>query len=248
MTDVVPELKKAIDTSFQSNMMKDRQIASISKRIRDGTATLVDGHKYAEQVGKNLSKALKDNLTAETLPDGKLYYNIAKRTVVPSLEKDYQLVNKTAAQIQAIEDAKKGIGLQSIQAKFPDLRVSDLIDKMTEDEIELEEALKWVGEPIVNNSEAFFDDYIRANADFRSESGMQTTITRHAESGCCGWCSGLTGTYEYGNAPDDIYQRHEYCRCAVTYESKKLSIRQDVWSKQTWSTAEELETRKNYGR
>lgn len=248
MTDVVPELKKAIDTSFQSNMMKDRQIAGISKRIRDGTATLVDGHRYAERVGENLSKALTANLTAETLPDGKLYYNIAKRTVIPSLESDYQLVNETAVKIQAIVDGKSKVGLKAVKAKFPDERIKDLIDKMTEDEIELEEALRWLKEPIVNNSEAFFDDYIKVNADFRSEAGMKTTITRLTEPKCCEWCEGLGGTFEYGKEPADIYRRHEFCRCDVVFESRKTQTRQNVWTKKTWSTEDELETRKNYGR
>ena len=86
-TDVVPQLNEAIQTSFQGNVMKDRRIAQISKRIRDGTATFVDGHDYAERLGENLSRALASNLTEQTLPDGRLYYNIAKRTITPALPK-----------------------------------------------------------------------------------------------------------------------------------------------------------------
>lgn len=244
--DVVPVLNEKIQTSFQSNMMRDRRIAQISKRIRDGTATFVDGHDYAERLGESLSKALISNLNEENLPDGRLYYNIAKRTVTPALQNNYELTNEAAEQIQSIIDSRLGIGLKSIKADFPESRIKGLIDKMTTEGISLEDALIWLGEPIINNSEAFFDDFIDSNAKFRTEAGLKATITRIAEANCCPWCDSLAGTYEYGSAPDDIYRRHQYCRCTVTYQIGKKS--QNVWSKSQWeSSPEEIDRRKTIG-
>lgn len=244
--DVVPELNRAIERDFKSNVMKDRRIASISKRIRDGTATQKDGHDYAERLGEDLSRSLVKNLTAERLPDGRLYYNIAKRTVVPALETNYDLTNETAAEIQALLDTKAGIGLNSAKADFPTERIQGLIDKMTADDITLERAIIWLQEPIINNSEAFFDDFIRENARVRNDVGLKATLTRTVESGCCKWCEALAGVYDYGNAPDDIYRRHEFCRCTVTYQSKKTS--QNVWTKRSWETSpEELDRRRDTG-
>ena len=244
--DVVPVLNEKIQTSFQSNMMRDRRIAQISKRIRDGTATFVDGHDYAERLGESLSKALISNLNEENLPDGRLYYNIAKRTVTPALQNNYELTNEAAEQIQSTIDSRLGIGLKSIKADFPESRIKGLIDKMTTEGISLEDALIWLGEPIINNSEAFFDDFIDSNAKFRTEAGLKATITRIAEANCCPWCDSLAGTYEYGSAPDDIYKRHQYCRCTVTYQTGKKS--QNVWSKSQWeSSPEEIDRRKTIG-
>lgn len=244
--DVVPVLNEKIQTSFQSNMMRDRRIAQISKRIRDGTATFVDGHDYAERLGESLSKALISNLNEENLPDGRLYYNIAKRTVTPALRNNYELTNEAAEQIQSIIDSGLGIGLKSVKAEFPESRIKGLIDKMTTEGISLEDALIWLGEPIINNSEAFFDDFIDSNAKFRTEAGLKATITRIAEANCCPWCDSLAGTYEYGSAPDDIYRRHQYCRCTVTYQTGKKS--QNVWSKSQWeSSPEEIDRRKTIG-
>ena len=244
--DVVPVLNEKIQTSFQSNMMRDRWIAQISKRIRDGTATFVDGHDYAERLGESLSKALISNLNEENLPDGRLYYNIAKRTVTPALRNNYELTNEAAEQIQSIIDSGLGIGLKSVKAEFPESRIKGLIDKMTTEGISLEDALIWLGEPIINNSEAFFDDFIDSNAKFRTEAGLKATITRIAEANCCPWCDSLAGTYEYGSAPDDIYRRHQYCRCTVTYQTGKKS--QNVWSKRQWeSSPEEIDRRKTIG-
>lgn len=244
--DVVPVLNEKIQTSFQANMMKDRRITQISNRIRDGTATFYDGHDYAERLGENLSKALRSNLNAETLPDGRLYYNIAQRTVTPALMENYELTNDVAEQIQSLLDAKQGIGLKSVKADFPKARIQGLIDKMTTEGISLEDALVWLGEPIINNSEAFFDDFIDSNAKFRNDAGLKATLTRTAESGCCEWCANLAGIYDYGSAPEDIYRRHEFCRCTVTYQTGKRS--QNVWSKRQWeSSQEEIDRRKAVG-
>ena len=244
--DVVPVLNERIQTSFKSNVMRDRRIAQISKRIRDGTATFLDGHDYAERLGENLSRALVTNLTAETLPDGTLYYNIAKRTVTPALRENYDLTNEVAADIQKILDDKNQIGLKAVKANFPDERIQGLIDKMTSDGITLDQAIIWLIEPVINNSEAFFDDFIDANARFRNNVGLKATITRKVAGNCCDWCAAMAGTYDYDKAPDDIYRRHEYCRCTVTYQSEKTS--QNVWNKRKWeSSPEELSKRKAFG-
>lgn len=245
--DVVPILNKQVESSFKNYCMKDRRLTQISKRIRDGTANQKDSHDYAEHLGENLSRALINNLTADKLPNETLYYNIAQRIVVPGLEENYNLVNDTASDIQAIADAKAKIGLGSVKADFPVNRINGLIDKMTSDNIDIEQALRWLGEPIINNSEAFFDDFVKANADFRTNVGLKATITRTVVSGCCKWCEDLAGTYDYDSVPPEVYQRHEFCRCTVTYQSRKTS--QNVWSKKTWeSSPEEIQRIENAGK
>lgn len=242
MVDVVPELLENIKTAFKSISMADRTLATVSRRIRDGTASEIDGHKYAERLGKNASKALQMNLTAETLPDGKLYYNIATRTVIPVLENNQKLINDAAVSIQKEKDVKTGIGLNPITPKFPAERINGLIDKMTADDITLEDALVWIREPIVNNSEAFYDDFIRENVKFRSDAGLRSTITRIAEAKACEWCQNLAGTYDYGDEPENIFRRHEFCRCSLTTTYNRTT--KEAWSKRSWeSTPEEIERR-----
>lgn len=244
--DVVPELNEQIGVSFRGHVMTDRRLQTISSRIDQGRATLEDCHTYAERLGENLSKALTDTLTVDNLPNGKLYYNIAERTVVPALETNYELVNDAASKIQKTIDKRAKIGLGSVRADFPAERVQGLIDKMTAEDITPDRVVSWLTEPIINNSEAFVDDFVEANCKFRSRSGLKTRIVRKAEAKCCDWCAALEGEYDYGSAPDDIYRRHEFCRCSVTFKSEKIS--QNVWSKNKWETpSEDIERRQQSG-
>ena len=244
--DIVPELNQMIEASFDGYVMRDRQLNHISNRIRDGTATLRDAHSYAERLGEDLSRALVNSLTPDRLPNGTLYYNIAQRTIIPGLQNNYNLVNDAAEIIQKSVDQKTGIGLGIVRADFPIERIKGLIDKITQEASPVEMVIRWLQEPIVNNSEAFADDFMRSNASFRSKAGLKATITRIADPKCCDWCAALEGTYEYGKEPKEVYARHEYCRCTVTYQSEKTS--QNVWTKRTWqSTPEELASRRDAG-
>ena len=181
------------------------------------------------------------------MPDGRLYYNIANRTVIPQLLNNYELVNEINASIQAEIDKAQNIRIKAVKAAFPEKRIKGLIDEMTKDGIEYSEAKKWLEEPIVNNTETFHDDYIKKNAEFRESVGLKAVIIRDASSGCCDWCADLEGTWDYASAPKEIFQRHEFCRCDVTYQTERKS--QNVWSKQSWqSSEEEINKRINYGK
>ena len=104
------------------------------------------------------------------------------------------------------------------------------------------------GEPICNIAQSMYDDFIKANAEFRVRSGLNATITRTSVGHCCEWCARLAGTYNYGEEPDEVYHRHDRCKCAVTYKCDKVI--QNVHTKK-WLNDQErkkLETRKTIGR
>ena len=223
--DIVPELNIAIKSSFQANMAIDGKVRQIEKKIESGKATLKDAHDYSVRAGENLSGALKQNLTADTLPDGKMYWNIADRTVKPAMKDNYDLVNQTATRIQKDIDEEDGIGLNAVEAEFPEDRIKGIMEKLCSDD---EDALDALGEPVVNATESFFDDYVRANAEFRSGAGLTARIIREAHGHKpCEWCQNLAGSYVYGvevTSGSEVFKRHDRCRCTVTYESGKVRI------------------------
>ena len=243
-TDIAPEILQQLQTRFQAEAVKNSTLRRISKRITDQTATLDDIHDYSIAAGEILSKALQAIMDEDAMPDGKIYWNIAERTIEPMIRRNYDLINSTAEAIQAIVDKADNLGLQVVKADYPEGRVYGLLDKIVEDTTD---QYRWLKEPIVNVSESFSDDYMRANAEFRAKTGLKVSIVRETESEQtrrshgqtyvipCEWCDGLAGEYAYPGVPTEVFQRHESCRCKVTYKNERR--RQNVWSKEIWQDA-----------
>ena len=78
---------------------------------------------------------------------------------------------------------------------------------------------------------------------------MGPVIVRTAAPECCVWCAKLSGVYDYNEVRDtgnDVFRRHERCRCTVTYRDNGTV--QDVWSKKIYGADEKtLEQRAAYG-
>lgn len=132
MTDAVPELYARIEREFSRSVSTDPWIRSFLRRVEDGTAGSEDASRYAGRLGIHAGNALAKGLKKESLPDGKLYWNIANRTIRPLLEEVHRRVNDAAAAVLEAENKKNGIGLKPMRGPWPENRVKDLIDKIVE--------------------------------------------------------------------------------------------------------------------
>lgn len=97
---------------------------------------------------------------------------------------------------------------------------------------------RFLGEPLKNIAHSIYDNYVETNVNFRSQSGMKEFIIRRELSSCCDWCKSLAGIYEYGSEPREVYQRHDSCRCMVTFRGEDGTYT-DVWSKKEYQTQRE---------
>lgn len=228
MEDIVPSLLEKIEKDFRAKVDADNEISRLFTKFDDDKGTLHDVSLYARRLGDLLSMTLQENLTEDVLPDGKMYYNIADRILNPMMRQNFNLTMEQALTIQKLIDAKSGIGLEPISADFPESRVKQIIDSLTED-TEFEVIKARMGEPVANCSHSFADDFIKANALYREKAGMRTYLKRTLVGGACPYCVRLAGTFDYNDAPDDIYKRHDSCRCTVTFYSEK--VRQNVHTK-----------------
>lgn len=102
-----------------------------------------------------------------------------------------------------------------------------------------------LGRALTNAAQSLYDDYVKANASFRSGAGLKAKLIRTMHGHGCPWCRKLAGTYNYDDAPADIYRRHDNCSCTVTYVSEKGY--QDVHSKKYVTDSKEIERRKSIG-
>jgi hypothetical protein len=102
-----------------------------------------------------------------------------------------------------------------------------------------EEVKAAIGEPVENTIRHFANDFIKANADFHERAGLNPQITRYSrgDSKVCAWCQGLTSNGDYGTRPDDLFRRHNYCRCIVLYKPDKRSLRSQNAHTKKWNVA-----------
>lgn len=240
MKDIAPELLAALQAAFE------KKLAALPN-IRDGTSYL-DVERYAVQVGEALAAVFGENLSANLLPDGRMYYNIADRVLRPLLEQDHRLVAQTAAEmLNKLNDAE-GIGLKAQPAPINTDRIDGIVDRVADAE-RFEDAAWLLDEPVVNFSQAAAADTLKRNVDFMGQAGLRPRIIRTATGQCCPWCQTLAGSYRYPDTPRDVYRKHERCRCTVDYDPGGAKKFQNVHSKE-WKTAEErakIEARKQVG-
>lgn len=245
--DVAPALLESIRRDFERNLGGREQAAQLLELIRGGAGTYRQANEYAQQVGEALADAFRANLSSAVLPDGRMYWNIADRVVRPMLEQDHDLVAAAAEQVQTSLNEAAGIGIKAQAAPLDESRVKGFLDRLSS-EANYDDVAWILGEPVVNFSQSVVDESIRRNVDFQGRAGLRPRVIRRAEARCCRWCSNLAGTYTYPNVPQDVYRRHENCRCTVEYDPGD-GRRQDVWSK-TWTTPQgrdTIEQRKQIG-
>lgn len=212
--DIAPSLLKDIQTAFHANLRANgvTQQAFLQK-ARSGTLKSITN--YSEKVGNALAKAYQTVLTPEALPDETLYYNIATRTITPTLKEAHKMVSDVADEIQATTNKRIGIGLKPIRPPIEMERVDGIIDILTDGT--LADNIGYLNEPIKNIVNHFGDRHLQKNAEFLSNSGVETVVVRIAESTCCDWCADRAGTYDgYQDAQDnEVFARHEGCRCEL---------------------------------
>lgn len=238
--DVAPELYERIQTRAKELHSTNPQLKDIAARLERGAVKLTDQHAYARAMGDDLSQALLGELRADALPDGRLYRNIAEKTVRPALMQQAEDVGEALTKLQEALDEKSGVKVRPVAAPVPEDRIDGLIAKASDPWQDLDEARKWLGEPIVNLSEHLADDFARENARTRSGAGLKAMVYRIQAPRCCAWCADAAGAgrYEYGDEPEDFWRRHEYCRCIVVHEYN--GERTSAWTKQTWKASDSV--------
>ena len=225
MNDIGKELYERVSADFERRLAAEKRLPRNMPGVSD----------YSARVGRYLAEAIAANVTEDALPDGRLYYNIAKSILEPSLRTNYELVNDTAAEVQRLLDEKQGLHIKPARPDFPAERVGDVIGAASEEGIDFDRALRRMTSPAENITQSFADDFMQANAEQRSKAGFDTFIERQGGVNCCPWCAGLVGRFSYPNGlPKEVFARHDNCTCSVTYGTKG-GARQNVWTKAKWN-------------
>ena len=233
MEDIAPELLEQLRKRFAEKISINPKIRALYKQIQSGNATYVDAENYAYLVGEALSQTFGEILSSSVLPDGRMYYNIADRVIRPLLLEDHSLISDAAALVQKALNEKARIGIKPQTVAANEDRINGIIDKISN--AEQFDDVAWVlDEPVKNFSMNVVDETLKANVNLHGQAGLSPKIIRKSEWRCCGWCSRLAGEYDYPDVPDDIYRRHERCRCVVDYDpgdGRRQNVHSKRWTK-----------------
>lgn len=224
---------KRLSNELDKRLKADKRLAAIADKISKGKADFTDTEKYSHIVSQYMGEVISEYIGEITMPLGKEY--VCKAL----LREHYDRINDVLGEVQASVDDKLGIHLNPIKAPFPTERVDKAAHSLEDPTVPKETIERRAKSVTENCAESMHDDYIKENAGWRSQAGLDCYLVRDADGGCCKWCQALDGKYPYATAPDDIFRRHDNCKCNVTYICGKK--RQQVWSKQDWSNNKERE-------
>lgn len=251
MEDIAPKLLERIKGDFEKEFSSDTSVAEIYKKINEGTATYLDANEFSIRAGEILAGVFGRDLSSDILPDGRMYYNIAKIVVEDPLKNNHRIITDVTENIQDILNKNAGIGIKAIKPELNEDRINGIIDIVSGKE-HYDDISYMLNEPVVNFCQSIVDASVRANSDFQYKSGLSPKIRRTAEGRCCTWCSKLAGTYDYekvSGSGNDVFRRHKNCRCTVEYYPGKGGKFQNTHTK-NWRTDEEhrkIEYRKTIG-
>lgn len=244
MAEYTQELLDKIRKSFSDNLGGDIRAADLLRIIADGAGGYPEAGDYALKVGEALEDAFKSELSSAVLPDGKMDREAAEQIIRPMLEEDHRLVSDATERVQQALNDAAGIGIKPQTIPVNESRVEGFIERISK--TEWFDDIAWIlGEPVKNFSQSVVDDTLAENVEFQGRAGLSPSVVRRAESGACKWCRALVGRYSYPNVPEDVYHRHEYCRCIVEYNPGD-GRRQDVWSKQWQEPEAVLQARREF--
>lgn len=245
--DIVPELLKLIENEFDKKTYNSKALKKSIKNLKGKKASYKDANEFAIEVGEILAEVLGKNITAEILPDGKMYYNIADRILNPTMNKNHELIAGYAADVQTGLNYNARLKIKGLEPELNQDRIRGIIERVSsEDDFN---KIKWIlDEPVKNFSQSIVDDTVRKNAEFHAKSGLRPKIIRRSTGKCCDWCNEIVGAYTYPDVPEDVYRRHRFCRCTVEYDPGD-GKRQNVHTKE-WIDPEKdakIEARKKIG-
>ena len=239
MADIAPELydkiKEIFDQKYAQAQMFGSPLASVFDEIKAGTATLQTADLYAVEVGSMMADSMKEVLKLDELPGGRLYRNIAQKTIGEGLKDTYGLVSNISATIQEEINGRNNIGLKAVKPKLETDRVDKIVNRAVNAKTQtaLDNNLTDTVPTFVRQ---VADDTQKANARLHNKAGLAGKVEReydgvglHDGEDACQWCLDRAGTWTYDKAlANGVFERHEGCGCIITYTSAKGEVTRSV--------------------
>ena len=129
-------------------------------------------------------------------------------------------IDKVASAIQTEINENAGLGINPIVPEINQDQIDGIITGICNAE-SYDAGKDVLFDQVENFMEGHVDDFVRENADFQYQAGLDPKVIRTAAGKCCKWCSNLAGTYKYEDVSgrgDDVWRRHRNCHCVIEYD------------------------------
>lgn len=209
---------KLVRKKFLALVDADRRVWSLQKKLKANRGTYADADMLASRTGKLAGRVIKDAVLDAAI-DGVIDEETAAAILQLTMVENYNMVADYTDAVQTNINRKAGNQLKAIRPKLNQDRIDGLITELVEAEDVLKVAPRLIPQ-IENASMSIVDSAVQENFRFQTAVGRHPKIVRTAESKCCEWCDNLAGEYDYEDVKrtgDDVYRRHENCRCTVEY-------------------------------
>lgn len=231
--DVAPELLNKVWYDFIGQVKDNKQLRSLRQAVEDKTATYEQANYYATELSKVMAKSLRKFLTPESLPDGKLYYNIADKILTRVLEGCHLRVANYCYKVQRLAYDEMGVQLDPAEVPVDQERIHGIVWHTTEIE-ELDQALQFIESASETYELSVVDESVKRNVKRVRNAGMKAHVYRKANPGCCKWCKDLASgsPYEYdGDDSHEYWRRHVGCKCTLKFVADKYGRLEEktVW-------------------
>lgn len=206
--------------AFEAEVRADKRATELYTKIYNGKGTYKTASQLATRVGTDFGKVLKANNFMLTPEEWDLDDFLPK-----ALGLDHQQMMEACRQVQEDLNKDAGLGIRYQEPKFNMDRVQGLISEL-KDHAEFGDIEKSFYDQLVNFTMNIVDDSIRDNASKLYRSGVKTMVIRTAEFKACDWCRDVEGSYDYNEVKDtgnDVWRRHENCRCNISYITERNS-------------------------
>lgn len=210
-----------IKKEFQDTVNDDPKCQSLYKKIRSGDASYKTASQLAARIGECLGKVLKRHA-----PEASIYEWDLNDLLPRSLGLDHSMVATACEQIQEKMNKDAGLGIKPKSPKFDYDRVQGMIKELEDHADNFSDIEKSFWDQLCNFSQNVVDQSIRDNMQLMARAGIKTQVIRQAEFKACEWCRDVAGTYDYAEVKDtgnDVWRRHENCRCTIDYVTDRNS-------------------------
>lgn len=203
-----------VQDEVRQRIENDALLARLRRKIESGKGTFADSFAYSDRAGKLLG-----DIFSRRLPDIPLEEREA--LCVELLRDRYTDINELCDRVQKALDEAQGLHLAPQHAPFNGERAHQIGSSLRDLSKHVEILQRRAESAPATATRAMHDDRMKAESKFRSRAGLKCTVNRVAASECCEWCDRVAGKYEYDDTPDDLWRRHDNCKCSIVYGTRR---------------------------